>query len=228
MGTAFKNSGIRELSIVLDASSTMAMEMDGGTRCSAVIEASIRSLRYLAEHDPSCIASVGTFTDHFTLCMSPMSVGPNLWQFEQAITQIPAGGWTFFRPALEGAAGLLGIRSPQNPAAFLGRLIGKLRARRSPDEDPYLAVGNSQRSLIFLSDGQNNGPNPLPVAEDIKRAGVCIHTIGVASTPQEVDSDLLMKIASWDAANGRPHYTFIKDSQILVQCFVNIARGLMI
>lgn len=77
--------------------------------------------------------------------------------------------------------------------------------------------------VVFLSDGYHNGGgDPVRVAEELKRLGAIIDTIGVGGTPSDVDQDCLKGIASVDS-HRNPRYRFIGDTNALIQQFQRMA-----
>jgi len=80
------------------------------------------------------------------------------------------------------------------------------------------------RRLVLLSDGgHNEGKSPLSLASRIKNAGVVIDCIGIGGTPDDVDEDLLQKIASRNS-DGSIRYCFIGDQQELIKKYENLAH----
>lgn len=76
--------------------------------------------------------------------------------------------------------------------------------------------------VIFLSDGHCTGRSPLPVAERLKRSGVCINCIGIGAEPADVDEGLLRAIASERTDRGK-RYRWIGDGEQLVRHFEELA-----
>jgi len=76
------------------------------------------------------------------------------------------------------------------------------------------------RRVVLLTDGQ--GGDPLGTAKDLKSRGVVIDVIGVGDCPDNVDEDLLRKVAS--TVGGQLRYRFIKDSQTLVKHYTQLAN----
>ena len=83
---------------------------------------------------------------------------------------------------------------------------------------------NITRRIIFLSDGEHNQKgDPVPIAEQLKTAGVTIDCIGIGGSPGDVDAKMLKAIASPDE-NGKPRYWFINDTQGLIRKYESMAH----
>ncbi len=95
-------------------------------------------------------------------------------------------------------------------------------------ETLFLAATESNahdKMLMLLTDGEHNkGPEPYDVATRLKRSGVRIQTIGIASK-HAVNATMLKALAS-NRSDGQSDYRFIGDQQRLVEHFVRAARGL--
>ena len=83
---------------------------------------------------------------------------------------------------------------------------------------------NHRGRIVLLTDGYHNtGRDPLPIAKELKGAGVCIDCIGIGGEPSDVDEDLLKAIASTHADGVTPRYAFIGDKADLIQRFEELA-----
>ena len=76
------------------------------------------------------------------------------------------------------------------------------------------------RRTVLLTDG--HGGDPLGTATDLKSKGVVIDVIGVGDCPDNVDENLLRKVAS--VIQGQCRYQFIKDHQTLVAHYTRLAN----
>ena len=76
------------------------------------------------------------------------------------------------------------------------------------------------RRIVLLTDG--HGGDPLDTARDLKSKGVVIDVIGVGDCPDNVDENLLRKVAS--VIQGQCRYRFIKDHQTLVAHYTQLAN----
>lgn len=76
-------------------------------------------------------------------------------------------------------------------------------------------VGSTE--TLLLSDGHNTGPDPRPVA-DVLRQTSTIETVGIAGTPDSVDTELMKYIATPDT-HGRKRYRWIGEQTQLVRHF---------
>lgn len=79
------------------------------------------------------------------------------------------------------------------------------------------------RQIVLLTDGQHNeGPKPVPKAQQLKDAGVLIEVIGIG-TPSSLDATCLRDIASVDV-DGNAAYCFIGDKQELANKMRELAH----
>jgi uncharacterized protein YegL len=82
-----------------------------------------------------------------------------------------------------------------------------------------------RRHVILLTDGQ--GGKPLKIAARLKgKLGVVIDVVGIGGSPDEVNEALLRQVATTDP-DGRSHYRFIEDPQVLSQHYAQLAQGLI-
>ena len=76
--------------------------------------------------------------------------------------------------------------------------------------------------VILLTDGfHNSGPSPIQIAEKLKEFAT-VECVGIAGTAEDVESDLLKKIAS-SYPDGKPRYRWIGQQDQLVQHFRKLA-----
>lgn len=94
--------------------------------------------------------------------------------------------------------------------------------RRDHPAPRYPDVGFVDR-IIFLSDSEHNGPgDPLQLAEEIKRSGVLIFTIGVSDEIDEDGRELLRRMAS--VVDGEPWFRHVSGGcDELIDCFAGLA-----
>jgi len=117
-----------------------------------------------------------------------------------------------------------------------GRILRDLR-RIAPDGGTDIGAALQAAALIFkaaapadthrlilLSDG--HGGRPYREADQLKRQGVVIDTIGIGGSPVEVDETCLKTIAS--LSENQPRYRFITDKDDLVNHFRTIAHELVL
>lgn len=79
--------------------------------------------------------------------------------------------------------------------------------------------------VVLLTDGHHNtGPDPYVFANELK-LWATISTVGIGSSPLDVDETLLRQIASPDA-DGQPRYRWIGDRGRLIAHFERLARGI--
>lgn len=90
-----------------------------------------------------------------------------------------------------------------------GRELASIRSPRNP-------------TVILLTDGDSNqGPDPVIVAEEIKRRGIQLDIIGIGGSPAEVNEQDLKRMAS--VKNGQLRYWFIESADALVERFGALA-----
>ena len=84
---------------------------------------------------------------------------------------------------------------------------------------------SDQSQIILLTDGF--GDCPLSIPEEIKdNYGTVIDIVGIGGSPDDVNEELLRKIATTDP-NGICHYRFITDVRTLNQHYRQLAKGLV-
>ena len=99
---------------------------------------------------------------------------------------------------------------------------GLLAAKAALTEVPESAT----KIIIVNSDGdENTSPKAIPIAIKLKRMGVLIHTIGIASM-YGVNSRLLKRIAS--KRNGEPWYRFIGDAEIAIDHYKDMGENKLV
>ncbi len=141
----------------------------------------------------------------------------DLARVENAIGSIRTGDFTAIGKGLRRAAKILLPEDDSPCAKFANWLCGR--------ESDSVRPGALQR-IILLSDGHHNhGPDPLPIAKRLRKAGVLIDCIGIGGTPDEVDEDLLRRIAS-RTGNGKRRYRFIKNRHDLTEHYRTLATSI--
>jgi len=220
-----------QMGFLCDGSISMVERMrPHGSRIAALQDAVSSGILALEATDPGCVVWIGSFNHVFMCLIEPVTVDEGLPDLLGAVEGMVAGGMTHFLPALEGALDIFDrFPSPSISDGGVEKSPVVLQSPISPRlvlPDARQGEGQGRKILLFLSDGQNNGPDPLPAAEELRRSSIEIHCVGVANRPGQVDAKILKKIASRDGV-GKPFYRFIKDGDLLVQHFVAVAQGIV-
>ncbi|MCG3132489.1 MAG: hypothetical protein FLDDKLPJ_03339 [Phycisphaerae bacterium] len=125
-----------------------------------------------------------------------------------------------FVPAVDAglASRIRAISSGSNTSITAGLMAAETLFQTATED-------GASRMVLLLTDGvHNSGPEPYDVATRLKRMGVRIQTVGIASE-QAVNATMLKALAS-HRSDGLPDYRFIGDQQRLVEHCVLAARGL--
>ena len=131
----------------------------------------------------------------------------------EAIRRIDADGCTSIGGGLREAEAL-----------HLGQTRGLFGRLFKRDASVALTRSLRHQRVILLSDGcHNTSPDPLPIAERLKKNGVLIDCIGIGSR-SDVDEELLRRIASNE--NGTPRYRFIKKKDELLDHYRRLGGAL--
>jgi hypothetical protein len=178
--------------ILLDNSGSMQDSDIPPCRILAAYQAVLELLRFLLNKLPYSYAGIGTFANDFHLCTSPRQVGAEFDALVASLADLGGSGATEMR------MGLLGLQQMMESCPAGTKVVA-----------------------IMLTDGHNTGRSPLSVAQDEKAAGADIWTIGIGGSRQDVDEELLQKIASTPA-----HYRFIgnwEGPEAIGQAFLHVA-----
>ena len=185
---------VRECVLVLDVSSSMKTFDWKPSRLAAAQAAAREFAIALAESTPNAFLGVIAYESNARIACELLPVR-QLEHIINAIESLEAYGGTGFAAALQAAEKL--IPKTESPARY--------------------------RQVVMLSDGHNNGPNPVEIAENLKEFAV-IECVGCAGTPQSVDEELMMEIASWDETGTEKRYRWVGEPQELTRHFVRLAR----
>jgi Mg-chelatase subunit ChlD len=178
--------------ILLDNSGSMQDRDIPPCRILAAYQAVLQLLRFLLDKLPQSYVGIGTFADDFHLCTNPRRVGAELDALAASLAELGDSGATEMRK------GLLGIQQMMQSCPAGAKVV-----------------------VIMLTDGHNTGRSPLSVAQDEKAVGADIWTIGIGGSQQDVDEDLLQKIASTPE-----HYSFIgnwEGPEAIARTFLHVA-----
>ena len=86
--------------------------------------------------------------------------------------------------------------------------------------------GSAKRVIVYTDGDENSDPPAPPIAEKLKKNGVVIFTIGIGGSPDDVNEDLLKRIAS--VIDGKPAYRFIGDADSMVKHYRQLAETRLI
>lgn len=191
----FRSNGECDAGLVIDCSGSMR-EPAGST--SRIEAAKAAAMAYVNERsaDPGARIAIVSFNDVANI-VQRLAPATDLSLFHHPISLLTPGGGTRMK------SGVVAVGQ-----ALHGRHAGH---------------DDTRQEVVFLTDGHNTGPNPLPDAERLKQQGCRIFTVGIGSISSDVDENLLEAMASPDAS-GRPLYRFIKDQLRLVRHFEEISR----
>lgn len=81
-----------------------------------------------------------------------------------------------------------------------------------------LGEASPARAVIILSDGQSSRELAQAVAEDLKREGIQVISIGIG----DVNAELMQSLAT--SVNGSPEYFFAPSASDLARLYISIAR----
>ena len=219
-----RSSGAETMLTLVDLSPSMEATDYEPTRLGGAIEANCRLIEIKAKEFPDDRIGVIGFAGEAVCLHEPQRAGPGRGALCRALRRSwDIRGGTDFTAALGMASDYLQRRTAPPRRGWLGRLLGgafveSLDIRSLPDND------TSQKRLVMLSDGEDNGAgDPIPVADRLKEAGVIIECIGIAGSPADVDEKRLKRIASKDR-NGKPRYFFIGDTASLIRKYESMAN----
>ena len=179
--------------LVLDVSGSMLDDDYKPTRLDGAKAASCAFLRKLQDLSPESLAGVVSFGDRGKIVCKPLRVGEGLAHLEAKIRGLTYDGATNMASGLKVA----------------GELI-----RRCP--------GSGGGRIVMLTDGfANEGGDPEPVAEKLKRQGIQLDIIGIGGSPSDVNEKQLKRMAS--VVDGEMRYWFIRNVPELVKRFEALA-----
>jgi len=149
-------------------------------------------------------------------------------QLRSAIQRLTTNGSTNMAAGLKCCQSAFDSKSSAMPNMSVRGLMDWLfrsPVQAQPGVDEQVVVPNARR-IVVLTDGHHNeGPNPLPIATQLKSDGVAIECIGIGGEPSDVEESLLKQMASTDP-DGRQLYWFISDRAGLIRKFRECATGL--
>jgi len=179
--------------LVIDVSGSMLANDYEPTRLDGAKTASCAFLRKLRDVSPESLAAVVSFGDKGKIVCRPVRVGDGLARLEAKVRGLKGDGCT-------------------NMASGL-KLAEDLISR---------CTGCSGGRVVMLTDGfANEGGDPEPVAQNLKRQGVQLDIIGIGGSPSEVNEEQLKRMAS--VVDHKKRYWFIKDVPALVKKFEALA-----
>lgn len=162
------------------------------TKLGAIKQGFYRFARARAHTEPQCQIALISFSSDASLDVPMVPVSSGLSRLEAAIGTWTPSGMTKSKKAFELAENTFDWNAEK-----------------------------CKYELLFLTDGEDNGDDPMPVVSRLKKSrGVTIDTIGFAATRNEVNEDLLRRIASVDETGVR--YRFIADRQTLLAHYTSL------
>ena len=143
------------------------------------------------------------FSDTASVLHPLVRIGDGRQSMRQDPALIKLGPSTNITAGLSLAGGML--------AEAVDRVIGP--------QPSTMSVG---RHIIIVTDGHHNdGPSPVPVAQELQRNGVVIDVIGIG-TRSEIDDTCARALAS--IRSGQPSYCFIGDAGGLLVKMTKLAH----
>ena len=229
--------GARRIVYIIDDSPSMATPMvDAPSRKRAAQSAVTAALEFLCAHSPHTLVGLVAFAARARALHPLVPVGPFVSGLKASMEESIGSFATAFAPALEEACDMLQLEPvPRAESTF--RSINPLRLFCSglfyrPEDlpDPISFPRPTGRDIVLLlTDGEICwGHQPAPWLTHLKRNGVEVQTVGVGNSPDEVNTEYLERLASWDYETARPMYQFIHDSQGLSDAFVQISGRLVV
>lgn len=179
--------------LVLDVSGSMSDDDYKPTRLGGAKTAGYAFLRKLGDVSPDSLVGVVSFGDKGRVVCRPVKVRDGLAQLESKVRGLKDDGCTNMASGLK----------------LAGELISKC---------PGSGVGR----IVMLTDGHaNEGGDPEPVAEKLKRQGIQLDIIGIGGSPSAVNERQLRRMAS--VVGGKKRYWFIRNVPDLVKRFEALA-----
>lgn len=123
---------------------------------------------------------------------------------------------------LEDPSSILAGLDSLTPGGNTNFASGLERAEELFSRCPLVGEVAPLRKILFFSDGKNNIGDPLPIATSQKSAGVIIQTIGFGATENDVDANMLRRIAS--VIDGQEQYFFCSNLRGLTQTFKALSK----
>jgi len=184
---------VEDVVLLLDVSGSMTERDYPPSRLEAAKAAALEFLHQKLGIDPRDNVSVVTFAGAANRLCNLLNLDRDRERLENTIKRISCRAWT-------GTAIGDGLSAA-------GAVLGE---SRSPIQ-----------RIVLLSDGQNNrGRAPQLLAEQLKKAGVIIDTIGIGD-PKVVDEATLKAIAS--EIDGRLRYRHISSARELIRYFAGLS-----
>ncbi len=209
--------------LVLDLSPSMEADDYKPSRLQGAIHAASALLDVKRDRFPLDRVAVIGFSKTAEVLHPLVEVGDGFDSLCWSLERLETGPYTNIGAGLQKAGKLLsaGVSDP----------IGKLAAWASAffTQEEKQGSGNAEPNrkprCVLLSDGDHNrGPEPVPVARQLKDAGIVIDVIGIGSR-SDVDSfneSQLMQVASQNP-DGTARYYFIEDTEDLIRTFQTLA-----
>ena len=220
------------LMTLIDLSPSMEEDDWQPSRKAGAIKANIELIKLKARHHPQDVAGVIGFGSCAELLHEPVKLAGGIGSICNSLKKVPKPDGTNFTAALKMAEECFcDTPKPKKNNVVRRPLIRALsRLFYEPDQHVPGSIRETctnngmTKRIIMLTDGEHNGfSNPEKVADRLKDSGVIIDCIGIGGTPEDVDENLLKKIASRDR-NGSIRYCFIGNKQSLLRKYETLAH----
>jgi Ca-activated chloride channel family protein len=196
--------------LVLDVSGSMDQADWPPSRLAGAVQAASQLIDVKAAKYPNDQFGVVTFSNVAVVRHPVAPISSSEASLRAALSQISAGGCTALTDGL-----VMGVKQLSECSVEI--------APPSTGAEGACAGGRPQcadvavptvRQIVVLTDGQHNeGPDPVPYAQEVKRAGFVVDVVGIG-TQADLDQTCLKAIAS-PKLDGTPRYCFIGDAQEL-------------
>ena len=174
----------------------------GNSKIEVVAQVLESYVNTLSDQRPNDQLALITFGSEAELLSKPLSVGEDSQKLCELIRSLPA-------LVRGGTSMVTGIKLVQNLIAN-GRVSELSHVR-----------------CIAYSDGHDqNLRSGVAAANELKKSGVHIQTLGIGEKPADVDEDFLRKVATTDADGT--HYRFLSDVKSINTTFQALAEGRLV
>ena len=202
--------------VLLDVSLSMEQTDWLPSRLEGAVGAFDQLLEVKERQYPDDYVGLVAFSDVAKMRHPLIRIGGNAFSLKAAARGIVTGPSTAITDGLISAYALLSGHSIAEPSPAP---VSGIRTPAPSGAMPVLALAgvampDPVRQIILLTDGEHNqGPDPVPYALELKRAGVVIDVLGIG-TATSLDQTSLREIAS-PKLDGTPSYSFIGDPEEL-------------
>lgn len=222
---ASPSEAVRVATVVLiDCSPSMEENDWKPSRLAAAQEATKALIEEKRRQSPEDYVGIVSFGGHAEVEHALVPVGRNAAALIACLKKIKVKGSTNIDAGLKQSAALLGgSNSSVQRFGVWSAVENLLLGRPSGSSVP---VSCDLRHIICLSDGSPTDGNTESRAAAVKKDGILIDCIGIASRDC-VDETVLKAVASEDE-QGHPRYRFIGDEEALVKEFRSLASHIRV